>query len=154
RIVVFPLFPQYSSAATGSALEMVYREAAKLWNTPAIEVVPPFFAHPAYVDACARVAARSLEGSGAEVVLFSFHGLPERHCIKSALSGAHCLKSASCCDTIVEANRWCYRAQCFATARALADRLGLPAEKRIVCFQSRLGRTPWIRPYTDEVIVE
>ncbi|HEX4822925.1 MAG TPA: ferrochelatase [Candidatus Polarisedimenticolaceae bacterium] len=154
RIVVFPMFPQYSSAATGSALEVVYHEAGKLWNTPTLDVVPPFFDHAAYIDACARVASRTIEGSGAEVVLFSFHGLPERQCIKSDPTGNHCFKSESCCDALVDANRWCYRAQCLATARALADRLGLPAEKRIVCFQSRLGRTPWIRPYTDEIIID
>jgi ferrochelatase len=153
RIVVFPLFPQYSSAATGSALEKVFSEAGKLWNTPYLSVVPPFYDHPAFIDASARVARRTMEGARAEVVLFSFHGLPERHCTKSDMSGTHCLKSADCCDRIVEANRHCYRAQCFATARALGDRLGLPEAQRIICFQSRLGRTPWIRPYTDEVIV-
>jgi ferrochelatase len=154
RIVVFPMFPQYSSAATGSALERVYLEAGKLWNAPALTVVPPFYDHPAFIDACAQVARRELATARAEVVIFSFHGLPERQCVKSDLSGSHCLRTEGCCERIVAANRWCYRAQCFATARALADRLGLPAEQRIVCFQSRLGRTPWIRPYTDEIIVD
>jgi ferrochelatase len=154
RIVVFPLFPQYSSAATGSALEKVFAEAGQLWNTPYLSVVPPFYEHPAFIDALARVARRAMDGGRAEVVLFSFHGLPERHCTKSDTSGAHCLETADCCDRIVEANRHCYRAQCFATARALGDRLGLPEAQRVVCFQSRLGRTPWIRPYTDEVIVD
>lgn len=154
RIVVFPLFPQYSSAATGSALEKVFEEAGKLWNTPYLTVVPPFYDHPEFLDACARVARPVLADAGAEVVLFSFHGLPERHCIKSDETGAHCFKSAGCCDAIVEANRNCYRAQCLATARGLADRLGVPEAQRVVCFQSRLGRTPWIRPYTDEVIKE
>jgi ferrochelatase len=154
RIVVFPLFPQYSSAATGSALEKVFDEAGKLWNTPYLSVVPPFYEHPAFIDSCARVARRALTDARAEVVIFSFHGLPERHCIKSDSSGAHCLKSADCCARIVEANRHCYRAQCFATARALADRLGIPEAERILCFQSRLGRTPWIKPYTDEIIID
>jgi len=154
RIVVFPLFPQYSSAATGSALEKVFAEAGKLWNTPYLQVVPPFYDHPGFIDSCANVARKTLDGSKAEVVIFSFHGLPERHCIKSDTTGSHCLKRADCCASIVEANRHCYRAQCFETARALADRLGVPEEQRIICFQSRLGRTPWIRPYTDEVIVD
>jgi ferrochelatase len=154
RIVVFPLFPQYSSAATGSALEKVFDEAGGYWNTPYVQVVPPFYDHPLYVDACARVALDSLQGVEPEVVLFSFHGLPERHCLKSDETQAHCLKSDRCCDAIVEANRNCYRAQCLATARALADRLGIPAQRRVVCFQSRLGRTPWIRPYTDEVLAD
>lgn len=154
RIVMLPLFPQYSSAATGSAVEKAWVEAGKLWNTPYMQIVPPFYDHPAYLDACARVARRALTGIDPEVVLFSFHGLPERHCVKSDETGAHCLKSDDCCARIVDANRNCYRAQCFATARGIGDRLGLPVDKRVVCFQSRLGRTPWIRPYTDEVIVE
>jgi protoporphyrin/coproporphyrin ferrochelatase len=87
-------------------------------------------------------------------VLFSFHGLPERQVKKSDPTGAHCLASAECCDVQVPANRWCYRAQCFFTARALAQRLGLEQGKWTVTFQSRLGRTPWIRPYTDVVIPE
>jgi len=152
RIVVFPLYPQYSSAATGSSVERVFEIAAARWNTPYLQVVPPFYEHPAFLDACARVAAPVLSAGPADAVLFSFHGLPERQVKKSDESGSHCLASADCCDRIVEANRNCYRAQCFATARGLAERLGVPAGKRIVCFQSRLGRTPWIKPYTDELL--
>jgi protoporphyrin/coproporphyrin ferrochelatase len=152
RIVVFPLYPQYSSAATGSSIQRVSEAAARRWNTPYLQVVPPFYEHPAYIDACARIARPVIAAGPAQAVLFSFHGLPERHCVKSDESGHHCLASADCCDRIVDANRNCYRAQCFATARALADRLGVPPQERIVCFQSRLGRTPWIRPYTDEVL--
>jgi ferrochelatase len=154
RIVVFPLYPQYSSAATGSSIEKVFVEMGRAWNTPFVQVVPPFFDHPAFIDACLAVARPILNEAPWEKIIFSFHGLPERHCVKSDDTGAHCLKSASCCDAIVEANRNCYRAQCFATARAIASGLGIPDAKRIVCFQSRLGRSPWIRPYTDEVVVE
>src|SRR5437016_6320700 len=146
RIVVFPLYPQYSSAATGSSIEKVFRHAAAEWNTPYLHVVPPFYDHPLFLDACARLAPPALDGTDPERVIFSFHGLPERHCTKSDESGEHCLKRPDCCDQLVEANRNCYRAQCFATARGLADRLPVPAEKRVVCFQSRLGRTPSIRP--------
>lgn len=152
RIVVFPLYPQYSSSATGSSIEHVFRHAAMEWNTPYLHVVPPFYDHPLFLEACARVARPVLADADPERVIFSFHGLPERHCVKSDESGAHCLKQPDCCDRLVEANRNCYRAQCFATARGLADLLGVPVEKRIVCFQSRLGRTPWIRPHTDEVV--
>jgi ferrochelatase len=154
RIVVFPLYPQYSSAATGSSIEKVAGDASRFWNTPFIQVVPPFFEHRAFIDACVGVARPAFHEAAWERVIFSFHGLPERHCLKSDETGAHCLKSATCCDRIVEANRNCYRAQCFATARAIADGLGVREERRIICFQSRLGRTPWIRPYTDEVVVD
>ena len=154
RIVVFPLYPQYSAAATGSSIEKVFVEAARAWNTPFLQIVPPFYDHKAFIDACIAVARPVIDEAPWERVLFSFHGLPERHCVKSDDTGAHCLKRDDCCDRMVEANRNCYRAQCFATARALADGLNVPPERRIVCFQSRLGRTPWIRPYTDEVVVE
>jgi ferrochelatase len=154
RIVVFPLYPQYSSAATGSSIEKVVAVTSRSWNTPFLQFVPAFYDHAAFIDACAGVARPVLEQAPWDKVLFSFHGLPERHCIKSDPTGAHCLKSDDCCDRMVEANRSCYRAQCFATARALAARLSVPEDRRIVCFQSRLGRTPWIRPYTDEVVIE
>jgi ferrochelatase len=152
RIVVFPLYPQYSSAATGSSLEKVFASASALWNVPSLQVVPPFFDHPGFIDACAEVARPHVERPGVERIFFSFHGLPERHVRKSDDGGGHCLERDDCCDNIVAANRNCYRAQCYATARAMATRLGLPAESWIVCFQSRLGRDPWIRPYTDKLL--
>jgi ferrochelatase len=154
RIVVFPLYPQYSAAATGSSIERVFTLASQAWNVPSLQVVPPFYDHNAFIDACVGVAAPVFREAAWEKVVFSFHGLPERHCIKSDDTGTHCLKSPGCCDRIVEANRNCYRAQCYATARALAEGLGVPEDRFIVCFQSRLGRSPWIRPYTDEVVVD
>ena len=152
RVVVFPLYPQYSSAATGSSIDKVYTEAAALWNTPSLQVVPPFYDHPRFIECCADLARPQVEGDDPEVVFFSFHGLPERQVQKSDDTGAHCLRSGDCCERISTANRNCYRAHCFATARGIADRLGIPSEKWVVCFQSRLGRDPWIRPYTDELL--
>jgi ferrochelatase len=154
RIVVFPLYPQYSSAANGSSLEKVFVEASKLWNVPDIETIPPFFDDAGFIDACAAQARPVIERADPEKVYFSFHGLPERHVVKSDESGDHCLRSDDCCARLVAANRHCYRAQCYATAKMLGDRLGLPEEKRVVCFQSRLGRDPWIKPYTDLVLIE
>jgi ferrochelatase len=154
KLVVFPLYPQYSSAANGSSLDKVFTEAAKLWNVPDIETIPPFYDDPGFIAACAARARPVIESVNPEKVYFSFHGLPERHVVKSDMSGEHCLHSSNCCASIGSANRYCYRAQCYATARLLAERLGVPEEKRVVCFQSRLGRDPWIRPYTDEIMIE
>lgn len=154
RIVVLPLFPQYAASSSGSALEAVYREAGRRWNVPAIEAIPPFYAAPAFLRALGELARPQLEGFRPDHVLWSFHGLPERHVRKSDRTGAHCLARQDCCAAIGEANRDCYRAQCFATARGLAALLGLPRERWSVAFQSRLGRTPWIRPYTDERLPE
>jgi protoporphyrin/coproporphyrin ferrochelatase len=153
-LTVLPLYPQYASSSTGSTLERVYELAGKAWNAPALRVVPPFFDHPAFLEAWVEVARPALLEARADHVLFSFHGLPERHVRKSDVSGRHCLQSADCCDVSVAENRWCYRAQCFSTARALAARLGILSEHTTVGFQSRLGRTPWIKPYTDVLLPE
>ena len=154
RIVVFPLYPQYSASSTGSSVEEVFRLAAQPWVTPTLSFVEPFYDDPLFIDAFAARGKPILEAERPEHVLLSFHGLPERHMHKADPTGRHCLTSEGCCDRIVAANRHCYRAQCFATARALAKRLGLGDGRWSVSFQSRLGRTPWIRPYTDVVLKE
>lgn len=154
QMVVLPLFPQYAASSTGSALEEVFRHIGPRWNVPPVTVVPAFYDHPAFIGAFAAVGAPVLAEQRPDHVLFSFHGLPERHMRKSDESGRHCLTSDSCCDRVDGANRNCYRAQCWATARALAAALELDAARWSVSFQSRLGRTPWIRPYTDVVLDE
>jgi len=153
-ITLLPLYPQYASSSTGSTLERVHQLTGAAWNVPALRVVQPFFDHPAFLDAWVEVARPVLAQAQADHVLFSFHGLPERQVLKSDVSGKHCLQSAGCCDVSVPENRWCYRAQCFSTARSLAARLGLTAEGFTVSFQSRLGRTPWLKPYTDLLLPE
>jgi len=152
RLVVAPLYPQYSSAATGSSLEAVFGALARRPVVPAVSVVPAFYEDAGFISAFAEVGAPVLAREKPDHVLFSFHGLPERQVRAGDHSGRHCLASEGCCDTIGEANRDCYRAQCFATARALAAELRLAPGSFSVAFQSRLGRTPWIRPYADERI--
>ena len=154
RLVVAPLYPQYSSAATGSSLEAVFAALSRQHVVTPVQVLPAFYDDPGFISAFAAVGAPVLASEQPDHVLFSFHGLPERHVKASDHSGRHCLQSAGCCDAIGVANRDCYRAQCFATARALAARLALQPGRWSVCFQSRLGRTPWIKPYTDHRLDE
>lgn len=154
RIVVAPLFPQYSSAATGSAVEEAFRVAGTLWNVPPLSVTPPFYDDEGFIAAFAAVGRPGLAELKPDHVLFSFHGLPERQILKSDDTASHCLATAGCCERMSDSNRFCYRAQCFATARLLAAKLGLGDGAWSVSFQSRLGRTPWIRPYSDVVIPE
>jgi ferrochelatase len=149
RLVVAPLYPQYSSAATGSSLEAVFAELARRPVVTPVAVVPAFYDDPGFLSAFAAVGAPVLGRERPDHVLFSFHGLPERQVKASDHSGSHCLRSPGCCDAIGAANRDCYRAQCHATARGLAARLALAPGSWSVSFQSRLGRTPWIKPYTD-----
>ena len=154
QIVVFPLFPQYSSAVTGSILERVCEVAEKSDQAPSLQIVPPFYDHPLFIEAWAETAGPAMARSNAEKVLFSFHGLPEQHIIDADDQRGHCLRHDACCDRISSENRHCYRAQCYATARSIADRLNIPEEKRVVSFQSRLGRAKWIEPYTEAVLAE
>ncbi|HFE46608.1 MAG TPA: ferrochelatase [Nannocystis exedens] len=154
RLLIVPLYPHYAASSTGSTVQEVYRIAGAKWNTPYLQIVPPFYDHPAFIDALADLGAPLLAEMRADHVLYSFHGLPERHVTKSDPSAAHCLSNETCCDTIIAANRNCYRAQCHATARALTARLGLDPAQTDLSFQSRLGRTVWIRPYTDKILGE
>jgi ferrochelatase len=151
RVFVAPLYPQYAESSTRSSIEKAKEEAALRGLT--IDSLPPFYEDPRFLDACAATGRVVLEKLQPDHVLFSYHGLPERHCMKTDATGAHCLKRDDCCAAIVDANRDCYRAQCFATTRGLRERLGLDEANSSIAFQSRLGRTPWIRPYTDEEIV-
>lgn len=152
ELVIVPLYPQYSSASTGSAIDAVFAALRGRTVMPAIRVVSPFYDHPGFLDAFTQVALPVLQANKPDHVLFSYHGLPERQVRAVDATGRHCLGAATCCDALGEANRHCYRAQAFATSRALAARLAPPSWS--VSFQSRLGRVPWIRPYTDQVLQE
>ncbi len=154
EIRALPLYPQYSSSATGSTQEEVFRIAKQLRNITPVKFLLPFFDHPGFIGAFAEIGRKSLDEFRPDHVLFSFHGLPERQILKGDVSGRHCLQKPDCCDKVIPVNGLCYRAHSFATARALATALNIPTEQYSVCFQSRLGRTPWIKPYTDLLIPE
>jgi ferrochelatase len=154
EFILLPLYPQEATSSTSSTVARAYEVLAEPWDALPVRVVPAFHDHPGFLDAFAEVARPVIAEARADHVLFSYHGLPERHMRKSDPSGQHCLSSASCCDVLTDVNRHCYRAQCFATTRGLAERLGLAPGGYTLSFQSRLGRTPWIKPYTDLVLPE
>lgn len=154
RLVVFPLYPQYSSAATGSSMERVVQIAQREWAMPAVSFVPAFYDHPAFLDAVVAAGRETLEAFQPDHVMFSYHGLPGSHVTKCDPTGQHCLKAADCCERIVDANASCYRAQCVATTRGLKQRLGLKDSESSIAFQSRLGREEWVKPYTDELLID
>jgi ferrochelatase len=115
-------------------------------------VLPPFFAEPGFAAAWSAVARPELDAFRPDFVLLSYHGLPERQVKAADASGAHCLVREGCCEAPGAADRPCYRAQCFATSRALAGELGLAPDRHTTSFQSRLGRTRWIEPHTDRLL--
>jgi len=151
KIKVVPLFPQYASASTGSVHEKVMSIVSQWPVVPEIEFVNSYCDDERFINAFS-VTGKKHEPGNYDHVLFSFHGLPERQ-IKKADVHNHCLKE-NCCASLNEKNAFCYRAQCYETARLIARKLELADGNYTVCFQSRLGKTPWIKPYSDQVIEE
>ncbi|NQX40578.1 ferrochelatase [Pedobacter steynii] len=152
-IQVIPLFPQYASASTGSVIQKVMELVGKWQTIPPISFINSFHDNELMIDTFAQNAEK-YQPESYDQILFSFHGLPERQLKKCDHSGQHCLKKNDCCATLTDVNKFCYSAQCHDTARLIAKRLNIPAEKYSVCFQSRLGKEPWVQPYTSEVLKE
>ena len=151
HLVVTPLYPQYASSSSGTALQVVYETAARLWNTPSLTVLPPFYDRPEFINAFAEIGRPHLNPVP-DHVLFSFHGLPTRHVQKSDNSGRWCLQQPNCCAQICEENRNCYSAQCHHSAQRLAQALEIEPERWSLSFQSRLGRDRWLQPDTPSIL--
>ncbi len=147
KIIAIPLFPQYASAANGSAVEELLRVISSQWNIPEIVVLRDFYNHPAFIKAYAATIKDHLAQKQVDMLVMSYHGLPERHINKSKCV-AKCSR-VNACPPLSADNAYCYRAQCYETSRLLANELALNESQFLVTFQSRLGRTPWIQPYTD-----
>lgn len=154
EIVVLPLFPQYASSSTGTAIEEVMDVISGWQGMPYIRIISSFYDNERFIDAFEQ-NIRKCVPSDFDHIIFSYHGLPERHLKKSDISGTHCLAEGySCCNEICMANSTCYRAHCYKTTALLASKLGLKTQDFTMSFQSRLGRDPWIRPYTTDVVAE
>lgn len=149
RVVVLPLFPQYSEAANGSALARVKEEAKRLGSPFEFRILPDFYADPGFIEAQADTIRPHLAQQEYDHVLFSYHGLP----VSQLRSIPGCLADEHCCDQESERTGSCYRSQCFATTRALVKALHLKAESYSTSFQSRLW-SAWITPHTDKVLPE
>jgi protoporphyrin/coproporphyrin ferrochelatase len=148
HLLVIPLFPHFAMSSYETAAVRVQELAAKMSPPITVEIQPPYFDAPEYIEALAASAKNYLD-AGYDHLLFSFHGIPERHLRKSDPTGCHCLAVENCCEVPSPAHATCYRAQCFKTVAAFVAKAGVPKEKYSVSFQSRLGKDPWLKPYTD-----
>ena len=146
-ITVLPMFPHYAASSYESAIERVKDLARKLAPQAALRIVAPYFDAPGYIHALAASAAPYLAADH-DHLLFSFHGLPERHLRRADPTGCHCLKRADCCTTESPALATCYRSQCLRTVTAVAREAGLKTGRYSYAFQSRLGRDKWLEPPT------
>lgn len=148
-IVVVPLYPQF---ADSSVTTSVVKASLEIGSIPH-RFLPPFYNDPGYIAALAKLIGAHLPREW-DHLLLSYHGLPEQHLEQADPTSGHCLKTEECCSRPSAAHKTCYRHQAFATSQALAEQLGLTVDQYTVSFQSRLGRLPWLRPYTDEMLAE
>jgi protoporphyrin/coproporphyrin ferrochelatase len=151
KIILVPLFPQYASATTGSIYEQAMKIVANWQVIPEIVFTNQFYDNPIFINHFVEASRKYLQETNYDHLLFSYHGVPARHIRKGDYTKQTC-KFGSCCDQIGPHNQLCYRAQCFATSRNLAKAMGLKEGEYSTAFQSRLGRDPWLEPYTEDVV--
>jgi ferrochelatase len=153
ELLLFPQYPHYAMSSWETVVVKVYEEAARLAPKLRVDCIQPFYQDADYIEALYTVSAPYLQKPH-DFVLFSYHGIPERHLRKADSSHAHCTIVKDCCTTCSPLHATCYRAQVLATTRALVARAGIPADKHKVTFQSRLVGEPWLSPYTDETLAQ
>lgn len=150
QLIILPLFPQYASATNGSAIDKAMKIIRKWWVIPEIKIINQFYDDEGYLN-CFATNGKKYKIKEYDYVLFSYHGLPERQVDKVHLDGKPC-SDHNCENEINEENKFCYKATCYATTRALAEKLNIQKEKYTVCFQSRLD-DEWLKPFADKTVI-
>jgi ferrochelatase len=151
HIIVLPLFPQYASASTGSAVDLAMKIMRQWWVIPEVTLVSQFYDSEGYIDSIVE-QAKQFDLNDYEHVMFSYHGLPDRH-VDKVYEDTDLCEDQPCETDLNDKNKFCYKATCYATTRLLAEKLNIPEDKYTVCFQSRLNKK-WLTPFADEVVKE
>ena len=147
EVILFPLYPHYAMSSYETAVQQVKSIHRKRKYASKLVTIKPYYKDPLYIDALAE-SMRPYLNQDFDKIIFSYHGVPERHIYKGDVTGCHCLRSENCCYTPSPAHEYCYRHQCIVTTELVVNKLGIPREKTELSFQSRLGRDPWLKPYT------
>ena len=151
QIIIIPLFPQYASASSGSAIEKAMDIIRKWWVIPEVKIVSQFWDHEGYIDSIVD-RAKVFNWEEYDHVLFSYHGLPERQ-VDKVYEGTDLCTDQPCELEVNDKNKFCYKATSYATTRLIAAKLNIPEDKYTVCFQSRLDKK-WLTPFSDKVVEE
>ncbi|MBD3581648.1 ferrochelatase [Flavobacterium selenitireducens] len=149
EVLLFPLYPQYAMASTKTIEVLAEEIRKKKFPQMTITEVPAFYNRADYIKNLSDLIAKNLEGFEYDHLLFSYHGIPERHIRKTDITKSHCKINSTCCATPSPAHKFCYRHQCYETTRLVVEQLGIPEEKYSLTFQSRLAGDKWLEPYTD-----
>jgi len=150
QVIILPMFPQYASASTGSALEKALRLIRNWYVIPELKVISQYWDNPGYIDTVVDRASK-FDLSSYDHILFSYHGLPVRQ-VDKVYEDRRC-DNHNCESEINDENKFCYKATCYATTRLIAARLGLTEKDYTVCFQSRLDKK-WLEPFSDKIVEE
>ena len=153
EVILFPMYPHYAMSSFETAVEYAKEHHKKGGYRFKLTFIKPFYNEQNYLHALGERIRPYLDGEY-DHILFSYHGIPERHILKCDPSKQHCLKVDNCCEVPSEAHKYCYRHQCWATTKAIVKKLNIPENKWGFSFQSRLGRDPWLRPYTAKRLEE
>src|SRR5690554_8052738 len=151
-VLVIPLYPQFAMATTETINVRVEELQKEFFPQIKITSLPAFYDKPEYIEVLSRSIAEKLENVEYDHLLFSYHGVPERHIIKRDITKSHCKLDQSCCSTPSPAHEFCYRHQCLKTTELVAKQLNLKPGTYSNSFQSRLGIDPWLKPPTDRTI--
>ncbi|WBA83060.1 ferrochelatase [Endozoicomonas sp. GU-1] len=151
EILLFPLYPHYAMSSVKTVIERAKSLMQEMGITLPLRVHPVFYDHDGYIEALVESAKPWLEKEFDHLV-FSYHGVPERHITKDDPTGNHCLKDKSCCQKTSIAHKTCYRHQVYQTTEAFVEKAGVPIDKYSVGFQSRLGKAKWLEPNTLDVL--
>lgn len=149
EVIAVPMYPHYAMSSYETAVEYAKEQHKKGGYNFKLTTIKPYYNNEGYIQALCESIRPYLEKEW-EHILFSYHGVPERHIYKGDITGEHCLKVAGCCDVPSPAHQYCYRHQCWVTTKIVTERLNIPKEKFTFSFQSRLGRDPWLQPYTAQ----
>lgn len=152
EILLMPLYPQFAMATVETILVLAEELQKEFFPQVKFTTIPPFYNHPDYVKVLSRSIGEKLDHLDYEHLMFSYHGVPERHIRKSDITNSHCQIDGTCCQTASPAHQFCYRHQCLETTRLVAETLQLKPGTYTTSFQSRLGFDPWLKPYTDRTI--
>lgn len=152
EVLLFPLYPQYAMASTQTILVLAEELRKKKFPHITFTIVPAFYNHPDYIRDLSNSIQKHLEGFDHDHLLFSYHGIPERHIRKTDVTKSHCKIDGSCCNTPSPAHEFCYRHQCYETTKQVVKLLGIEEGKYSQTFQSRLAGDKWLTPYTDTEI--
>ncbi|MVT11597.1 ferrochelatase [Chitinophaga tropicalis] len=153
EVVLLPLYPHYAMSSYETAVEHAKAVHKKKGYNFKLTIIPPYYDQPDYINALAE-SMRPYVEQDFDHLLFSYHGVPERHIRKGDITGKHCLQVDDCCHVASPAHEFCYRHQVHITSELVAEKLKIPREKWSVSFQSRLGREEWLKPYTAAKLEE